>query len=54
MTTIKNNVAVKNGISLDVMVEVGPRGGVEKWYRASHKRDWQLATWSSTMAQAAK
>jgi hypothetical protein len=50
---IKLNAAIKNGISLDCMIETGVRGGKKKFWRRSDRRGFLCAYWSPTQAAAA-
>jgi hypothetical protein len=52
--TKHHDAAICNGVSLDKMVEVGPRGGKKTYWRAASKRNAWLADWHPTQQQAAK
>jgi len=49
-----HDAATCNGVSLDKMVEIGPRGGKKAYWRAASKRNAWMADWHPTQQQAAK
>jgi hypothetical protein len=54
MTTIIQDSTTHNGITLDKMICVGPRGGTKVYWRAAIKREAWISYWHPTQRQAAK
>jgi hypothetical protein len=53
-TQYNYDVAKCNGVTLDKMIEIGPRGGSKTYWRAASKRNAWIATWHPTQKQAVK
>lgn len=52
--TITEDAFVHNGVALDRMDVTGPKGGKSVLWRASHKRNALVASWSDSKTAAAK
>lgn len=51
---IYEDAAIQSGVILDKMIVTGPRGGKSVLWRAASKRNYLIASWSHTKADAAK
>lgn len=52
-TKITLDAKLYRGVMLDKIEAIGPRGGKMIGWRAANRRNYQFATWSDTMTDAA-